>query len=70
MNKQERARALLGVVSLLTEAQSRLDALAIGDTSQVPSELKHSLDEPKERIRAYARLLYLGETPAGQDSPE
>ena len=69
MTHNERARALLDVVALLARAQAALDALAVGDTSTMPSELKHGLDAPKEAIRAYARLLYLGATPATVDKP-
>lgn len=60
MDRTQRARALLDVVALLSQAQAALDALAVGDTSTMPSELKHTLDAPKEAIRAYARALYMG----------
>lgn len=60
MDRTQRARALLDVVALLSQAQAALDALAVGDTSTMPSELKHTLDAPKEAIRAYARAMYLG----------
>lgn len=60
MTNRERADAFLGVVALLIRARTELDALQVGDSSQVPNTLKHLLDEPIERTRSYARALYLG----------
>ena len=68
MTHTERARALLDVVALLTRAQAALDALAVGDTSTMPSELKHRLDAPTEAIRAYARAVALGEPGADRSA--
>ena len=47
MNRQDRAGELLAIVSLLGQAQTRLDALSVGDPSGIPNELKHTLDEPR-----------------------
>ena len=60
MTHEERARELLALCAVLSTVQERLDALSIGDASGIPNRLKHTLDDPKEQIRAYARALYLG----------
>lgn len=70
MTPTERANAFLDVVSLLSKARTQLDALAVGDPSSVPNELKHLLDTPIERTRAYARALLLGEASTHPDTRE
>lgn len=70
LSHTERANELLAIARLLSEAQRRLDALAVGDTTDIPNKLKHALDGPIERTRLYARVLYLGETPSRLDTPD
>lgn len=67
MNNTERAEEWLEVVGLIGRVQDKLNNLAVGDVTIIPSEIKHALDEPREWARTYARLLYQDAPPASFD---
>ena len=67
MDHTQRGKAWLEIVDLISKVQVKLNNLAVGDGTTIPSDIKHALDEPRELARTYARLLYEDKHPTSID---